>query len=1071
MCKQVLVSIILVLVLSLTPAVYGINEQTETFNGNFDLDWGTWGDGSFSSTHLQLSQPSHHQIEGAYLNSWDTIGSGGSWDNEVVWTNISATISSGGQGEWMNKMKIDRNGSDFRVGMYWNGTTARISGGMWDGDTNQWDGFPDVSLGSSLPSSVTLYIEFVDNGGGNWQVEFLYDTGSGKTSAGSLDQDDLDPTSGLDPTSQRFQAQLYIYNIDGSAGDFTTGYLDNWSIAAAGGGAGEDSVPPMSLCTTMLAYSTPWGRDANGVDDGRGWQGWQASISNPGYLIQEVPIKRQMWMEHHPDTAAYGDLYDLQDPNAIAVNLEMGNRMGLDAWVVWYWTPYDFGSSIHDETMEKWFDYIEGNNLDNKLCTIIDVAWFPVAVDIGIIPSWDRDTVVYWTEFVLEKYGDRTPHFKYNGRPVIWYWPVDLLNTSDWQYVLDKVREDGYDAMFWANTDCDLQVGSYYYDRNMTLLEIFDGGFTISCDPGFAGWSQYNQHDVYCAGITEGKARDAGWATMPRPGWLGYLWNEDVGYDRTPDGDNVAADWEDTLACGGSWALQHTWNEYYEMTQFEPALEYENVYIDVSRCYTDLIKQGGTGNTVPITRNDKYLITGSSISPNAASGVLANDLDLEGGAMTAVLIDDVTDGTLTLYSDGSFTYTKNANFVRSDSFTYKANDGSANSHYVGTVTLDVDCNGNGVPDWDDINGGTSTDFNHNAIPDKCDIAGGNSTDYDKNGIPDEADVFVDCNGNDVDDRIDIALGDSDDCNGNGIPDECDIDSTAVDYSTLVLQSNPVSYWQFNESAGSNSFGDSGSANLTMNEVTGENEYRNPYHDVWAGKPSMAGLGTSIETTHGYVAANDSGGNLALTTNYTWEFWVKVKYRGYGETYVALGNSTDQWTQPGNADYKGSHMKLKHRDGYTRLTLTGTSTSGGDRPEIAVHSDPPTFKLEDDTWYHMVVVVAENAADSSLNDYTGYVNWVDSDGNMHSAVRTSPGQKKPLAPTSDKRFSVGGMLITGSWDDDGRFLSRRLCGWIDEVAVYNTVLDAATIQSHFEAGITYPADSTDSNTNQIPDECE
>ena len=36
-------------------------------------------------------------------------------------------------------------------------------------------------------------------------------------------------------------------------------------------------------------------------------------------------------------------------------------------------------------------------------------------------------------------------------------------------------------------------------------------------------------------------------------------------------------------------------------------------------------------------------------------------------------------GTLTLNADGSFTYTPAANYNGTDSFTYKANDGTADS--------------------------------------------------------------------------------------------------------------------------------------------------------------------------------------------------------------------------------------------------------------------------------------------------------------------------------------------------------------------------------------------------------
>jgi hypothetical protein len=47
-----------------------------------------------------------------------------------------------------------------------------------------------------------------------------------------------------------------------------------------------------------------------------------------------------------------------------------------------------------------------------------------------------------------------------------------------------------------------------------------------------------------------------------------------------------------------------------------------------------------------------------------------------------------TNGTLTLNVDGSFSYTPNANFAGSDTFSYHANDGTADSN-VATVIINI----------------------------------------------------------------------------------------------------------------------------------------------------------------------------------------------------------------------------------------------------------------------------------------------------------------------------------------------------------------------------------------------
>ena len=51
-----------------------------------------------------------------------------------------------------------------------------------------------------------------------------------------------------------------------------------------------------------------------------------------------------------------------------------------------------------------------------------------------------------------------------------------------------------------------------------------------------------------------------------------------------------------------------------------------------------------------------------------------------------------------------------------------------------------DCNGNGIPDDQDIGAGASSDCNGNGIPDECDIAVETSQDCNGNGVPDECDI-------------------------------------------------------------------------------------------------------------------------------------------------------------------------------------------------------------------------------------------------------------------------------------------------------------------------------------------
>jgi hypothetical protein len=71
-----------------------------------------------------------------------------------------------------------------------------------------------------------------------------------------------------------------------------------------------------------------------------------------------------------------------------------------------------------------------------------------------------------------------------------------------------------------------------------------------------------------------------------------------------------------------------------------------------------------------------------------AAGVLANDLDADGDALTALLVSPPTHGTVALAGDGSFVYTPAADYAGDDAFTYRVTDGIAMSQSA-TVVLRV----------------------------------------------------------------------------------------------------------------------------------------------------------------------------------------------------------------------------------------------------------------------------------------------------------------------------------------------------------------------------------------------
>ncbi len=94
-------------------------------------------------------------------------------------------------------------------------------------------------------------------------------------------------------------------------------------------------------------------------------------------------------------------------------------------------------------------------------------------------------------------------------------------------------------------------------------------------------------------------------------------------------------------------------------------------------------------NEAPVAADDAYTTTeGAPLTVGAAAGVLGNDTDPDGDMLSAGSAGDPAGGTVALDADGSFTYTPDAGFVGTDTFSYTISDGKGGSD-TATVTVVV----------------------------------------------------------------------------------------------------------------------------------------------------------------------------------------------------------------------------------------------------------------------------------------------------------------------------------------------------------------------------------------------
>ena len=164
--------------------------------------------------------------------------------------------------------------------------------------------------------------------------------------------------------------------------------------------------------------------------------------------------------------------------------------------------------------------------------------------------------------------------------------------------------------------------------------------------------------------------------------------------DSDPDGDPlIVSSFDATTAAGGSVAMAANGSFTYT-----PA---SNFHGTDSFSYIASDGHGGsdsgsvsinvaTINDAPNAINNSYSITkDNALVVNVASGVLANDTDPDGDALTVSAFDATSaqGGSVAMNANGSFSYTPPSGFTGTDTFNYSASDGNAQDGATVSVSV------------------------------------------------------------------------------------------------------------------------------------------------------------------------------------------------------------------------------------------------------------------------------------------------------------------------------------------------------------------------------------------------
>lgn len=290
---------------------------------------------------------------------------------------------------------------------------------------------------------------------------------------------------------------------------------------------------------------------------------WDSSDIIKTYDPEEFvsPDRRDVASIHYPVLGAY----DNRDPELMRQHIKWALEAGINVFIIDWWGDH-FGTQYTDISMEMMMDLNEEENLGMKFCILVDGRG-------GTNLEW----TVRRLEYAITKYGGRSSYLKLQGFPVFFFYATKNIHTlEDWKSIVDRVRLDGYHALFF----CDSFSEEY--------AEVFDGFQNYS--PFFR--NLVNNYNIYnfIADLARQYNLTCGLAAIP-------------GFDNTmvfQPGETLARDagsiynatWEAIFSSGCNWALVCSWNEWHEGTEIEPSLEYGDYYLELTRYFSYHFKQG-----------------------------------------------------------------------------------------------------------------------------------------------------------------------------------------------------------------------------------------------------------------------------------------------------------------------------------------------------------------------------------------------------------------------------------------------------------------------------------------------
>lgn len=247
-----------------------------------------------------------------------------------------------------------------------------------------------------------------------------------------------------------------------------------------------------------------------------------------------------------------------------------------------------------DGMLVAWYGPTEENNqTETNFRVILDQAAANgttalLSIDLGS-STWFTDVqqVIDGLNYALSVHANHPAYFRFNGRPVLFFWFQGRYSLDDWAYIRSQVDPDHNSIWIAEGAAPD-------------TMPTFDGlhMYTISWSQNVYGTLSQWSNTVHNQGGI--------WVSTAMPGWDNTYTQQSERYIRERgDGAFYRETFSAAAASGAEMIVITSWNEWWEGTHIEPSYKYGDFYLNLTRELIGEYKSsgavaGGSGVAPPV---------------------------------------------------------------------------------------------------------------------------------------------------------------------------------------------------------------------------------------------------------------------------------------------------------------------------------------------------------------------------------------------------------------------------------------------------------------------------------------